>query len=136
MRAEGPASLDLPADAAFVATARIFASSLARHYAVDEDAVEDVKLAISEACAVYVRTGTDSTIRVSIEPHDDRIRFEVSGPPIPPVPEGDDTPLTPSDFAARTGAEVIRALFEGSEIVTDGGRSVVRFAVPVGAPGG
>jgi anti-sigma regulatory factor (Ser/Thr protein kinase) len=136
MRAEGPASLDLPADAAYVATVRIFASSLARHFAVGEDAIEDVKLAISEACGLYVRTGADTAIQLRVEPLEDRIRFEVSGPPIPPVPEGDDTPSTPSDYAARTGAEVIRALFEGSEIVTDGGRSVVRFAVPVGAPGG
>ncbi|MGH2725237.1 MAG: ATP-binding protein [Actinomycetota bacterium] len=130
------ASLELPADAAFMATARIFSSSLARHFAANEDRVEDVKLAISEACAAFIRTGTEATIRVEVEPGDGCLRFEVSGPPLPPIPHDDDTPATPSDFAARTGSELIRALFEGSEIVTDGQRSTVRFAVPLGAAEG
>lgn len=122
------ASLELPADAAFVATARIFAASLARHFAVEEDRIDDLKLAISEACGLFIRAG-DEVIRVDVEPAAGELRFEASGPALPPAPENDDTPSTPSDFAARTAAELIGALFAESEIVTDGQRSVVRFSV-------
>lgn len=125
------ASLELPADAAFVATARIFAASLARHFGVDEDRVDDVKLALSEACGLFIRAPGEGDLTVTVEPAAAGLRYETSGPALPPVPTSDDTPVTPSDFAARTGAELIETLFAESEIVTDDQRSVVRFSVPL-----
>src|ERR687892_1210056 len=47
--------LEIPAQAAYVSTARLFVGAVARHFGVEEDSVEDLKLAVSEACNAAIR---------------------------------------------------------------------------------
>jgi hypothetical protein len=44
----------------------VFASSVARHYGLADDVVEDVKLAVSEACTDPVEAGAGGEIRLEI----------------------------------------------------------------------
>ena len=122
-------TLELPKDPAFVATARMFASSLARHFEVDEGVIEDLKLAVSEACtrALATLNGNDEPIALSASRDNGRLTFEVS--------QGDAVEVTdkPSQeqLSAGLSLELITALFEDAEIGADpAGRPVVRFSIP------
>ena len=125
-------TLELPHDAGLVATARMFASTLARHFEIDEDVVEDIKLAISEACKRALAAEDQARgVSVTAASDDGRLVFEVSQGELAPVAE-EDTP-TPSNeqLAAGLSLELIAALFEDAELATDaGGKPVVRFSVP------
>jgi serine/threonine-protein kinase RsbW len=122
-------TLELPKDPAFVATARMFASSLARHFEMDEDVIEDLKLAVSEACtrALATLNGRDEPIAVSASLDNGRLTFEVS--------QGDPTKVaekpTQEQLSAGLSLELITALFEDAELSADpAGRPVVRFSIP------
>jgi anti-sigma regulatory factor (Ser/Thr protein kinase) len=124
-------ALELPNDPAFVATARLFASSLARHFEIDENIVEDLKLAISEACKRAL-AAKDEHRRLSVSAAKDngRLVFEIPQGDLPP-PVQEDTP-TPSNqqMAAGLSLELISALFDDAEMATDAeGLPVVRFSV-------
>ncbi|HEX2031470.1 MAG TPA: ATP-binding protein [Actinomycetota bacterium] len=125
----GPeATLELPPDAAYIATARIFGSALARHYGVPEGAIEDLKLALSEACAALVR-GSGERMLLAATPLDGRLRYRVTGGALPGAgPAEDDTPSS----LASVGLELIRALFEDAEITAGDQRASVSFSVPAG----
>lgn len=125
-------TLELPSDPAFISTARIFVCSLARHFEIDEEVIEDLTLAISEACTrALAAEETDGSLSVSAETADGRLTFE--------IPQGDlrkpvaaETP-TPSHEALARGLslELITALFEDAELgVGDQGRPVLRFSIP------
>lgn len=122
-------TLELPKDPVFVATARMFASSLARHFEIDEDTIEDLKLAVSEACtrALATLNGKDQPIALSASRDNGRLTFEVS--------QGDATKVaerpTQDQLSAGLSLELIAALFEDAEFAADpDGRPVVRFSIP------
>lgn len=127
-------TLEIPPDAAYVATARLFAASVARHFAVDEELIPDLKLAISEACAGDILTGTGgSGIRVSATAGDGRLGFEVTQPEqveASSEPSTDSTP-TPGE-TAKLALEVIQALFEDAQVVDGPDGRVIRFGAPTG----
>ncbi len=110
---------------------RIFASSLARHFGVEEDTVEDLKLAISEACARALAADGSRRIEVRAAQADGRITFEIPQGALASPPDDLSTP-TPSSAAMAAGfsLELVGALFEDAE-VADGpeGRPVLRFSV-------
>ena len=123
-------SLEIPGDPAFMATARMFASSLARHFEIEEDVVEDLKVAISEACGrALASKASDQPITLRIARDEGRLVFEVSQGDLRPVAV-EDTP-TPSheELAAGMSLELITALFEDAELSSDDlGAPVVRFS--------
>lgn len=128
------ASIELPADAAYMATTRIFGAALARQAGADEESVEDLKLAISEACASFIRAGVeDRPIRVQVLVTRGRLSFRISGAALAEIPRGEETPSTPGRFAAQVGGEVIQALFTDAEIVPHGDGSLIRFSLPLGS---
>jgi anti-sigma regulatory factor (Ser/Thr protein kinase) len=124
-------ALELPPDPAYLATARLFASTVARQLEVDEERIEDLKLAVSEACTVGMTSG-DSPLRLAATHQDGRLFFEVTvrGPEMDPLPDLGD------DVGATLGTGLIEALFEGTEILPlpEGGR-VIRFEVKVPSSG-
>ena len=126
-------TLEMPREAAYMATARLFAASVARHFGVDEELIPDLKLAISEACAGEILSGTGETeVRISAASQNGLLRFEVSQPEETPSPSIAATGNTPSPGeTASLGLEIIQALFEDAEVVdaADGGR-VLRFGAP------
>ena len=126
-------TLELPPDPAFMATARMFASSLARHFEIDENVVEDLKLAISEACSrALAADGGEDPVSLNVERDDGRLVFEISQGELPGAGASEDTP-TPSHAELATGLslELITALFEDAELARDArGGSVLRFSIP------
>lgn len=124
-------TLEIPPDAAYIATARLFAASVARHFAVDEELIPDLKLAISEACAGDILIGGGrSPIHISATAGEDRLGFEVTQPAEaePPGAPSESTP-TPGE-TAMLAMEVIQALFENAEVVDGPGGRVIRFGAP------
>ena len=113
--------LELVADAALLATARLFAAAAARAGGRDGDVVEDVRLAVSEACARSIRGAADSD-RISIDAHvgPRGVAFVVEGPS---GPSGDDD---------IDGLDLVAALFPTASTSDDASRSTVRFDAPSG----
>lgn len=119
--------LSLPSRAEHLGTARSFAAAIARHYEVAGEAVEDVKLAISEACVDALVAGTP--ISLSARRDGDAIRFEIDAPET-----SEDSPERAELDALGSPAriELIASLFPGAELVTADGRRALRFSLPLG----
>jgi len=117
--------LDIPAVPVHLGTARTFSSQIARHAGVEDSVVEDVKLAVSEACAGSVDpvgAGERVVIRSRLGP--EAIAFEVEG-------GGDFAPDRSQDGPARL--DLIRTLFPDASLDRqDDGRTTVRFSFPLG----
>jgi hypothetical protein len=111
----------------------MFASSLARHFEVEEDVVEDLKLAISEACsrALAAANGDGRGMSLTVARKDERLVFEVTQGEIPPATEHDTPTPSQEELAAGMSLELITALFEDAEMTADPeGHPVVRFSIP------
>ncbi len=127
----GPFVLDLPPAPAYVSTARLFVGSVARHFGADETAIEDAKVAVSEACASAMRSldGSGEGVHISIEKQAEDLRFEVEAD----IDTGGGEASTTEDVIRSLGVELIRALFPGAETSqAPGARTTLSFAVPTG----
>lgn len=107
--------LELAADPALLATARLFAAAAARAAGCDDDTVEDVRLAVSEACARSIRGAHDGD-RVSIDAHVGiaGVAFVVAGP----------AGLSDDEI---DGLDLVATLFPSASTTGDGDRTTVRF---------
>lgn len=119
--------IELRPDPAYVAPARTFAYELARQSGVAEELLDDVKVAVSEACTRALgSTGHPDGLRVKAERRGDRLFFE--------IPQGETPPAATSTTDRLTAAlslELITVLFEDGEATVDqDGVPVVRFSVP------
>lgn len=75
--------LEVLRDPALVRTVRLVAAAFARRHRVTEDVVEEVRLAVGEACAVMIgtdeaTTSDDGVLRVSLS-REDGLHVEVTG---------------------------------------------------------
>jgi len=118
-----PVSLTIPAAAAWVRVARLAASGVAAPLGLGLDDIEDLKLAIGEACGDRLEVGAaERTLTV---------RFHASGTELIVEVEGD-SPDPPAGSEAGDGEGYALALMEA---VTDGvvricaasGRTVIRM---------
>jgi anti-sigma regulatory factor (Ser/Thr protein kinase) len=75
----GEMTLEIPADAAYAVTARLFVVAAARDLGVSEEATEDLRLAASELVANAVEAGGVGSIRLALRGDPGTVRFEVSG---------------------------------------------------------
>jgi serine/threonine-protein kinase RsbW len=137
-----PFLLEFPPEAHYVSTARIFAAGVARSFGADEDLVEDLKVAVSEACTSAIRArqdgGADDPVRLSAHRDVDVLLFEAEDTGI--IPAGDSpepviqsTGSTSEDIARRLSLETIRALFPSTEIVPNhqgGGNIRISLVLP------
>jgi len=125
--------LEIPPDPEQIRTARLFAAASARHFGIDEERVEDLKVAISEACTnamkAHRHSGLGDPIRVIATPDPGGVRFAVVDagagfdPPEALVEAEDDAP--PSGITEGTlGLALIGALFPGAEIERNAGRGM------------
>ena len=124
-------SLEVPADPAYIGTARIFASTLARQFEVPDETVEDVKVAVSEACSRALAGTGDDRISITVQTLDGRLAFEIEQTEVRAPAGGSDTP-TPSASELATGLslELVSALFDDAEVVSTAAGPVLRFSVP------
>lgn len=117
--------LEIPAVAVYLGTARSFSSQIAQHAGFDEAMVEDVKLAVSEACAGSVGSpGSHERVVVRSTWKSRIVAFEVEG-------SGDFDADRSEEGPARI--DLIRTLFPDASLARhDGGRTTVRFTLPLG----
>jgi anti-sigma regulatory factor (Ser/Thr protein kinase) len=110
--------LELESDPSLLATARLFAASAARAAGCDDDVVEDVRLAVSEACARSMRAGRDGD-RIGIGATLDAggVAFAIEGPS--GRPDDDDI----------DGLDLVATLFPSTVTTVEGHRTTVRFDV-------
>jgi serine/threonine-protein kinase RsbW len=134
--------LSVPPDPGSVAMARMFAASVARHFGCDEDVVEDVKVAMSEACTNAVKAhesaGVSEPIRIIAAPIENGLQFEVidAGEGIDPTGTAVDPTATPPSglYEGSLGLVLIRSLFGSLDIGQNRGRGTrVRFTATVSA---
>jgi serine/threonine-protein kinase RsbW len=125
-------TLDLPPDPAYVSAARLFAATVARQAGVSQDSLDDVKVAVGEACARALATAPDRLLSLVVERGDGRLAFEISQGAAPSVSPSDLTSTpTPQELAAGLNLELITALFDDADVVQGaGGTPAVRFSVP------
>lgn len=123
--------LTLPAEPAFVSTARLFASAVARHFGCGEEEVHDVKVAVSEACASALRAGADGgSLNIWATRQGPRLTFEVEGAAVPGKPPRPGAPG--EEIAPALGLELIRALFEDARFApNERGGTNLTFSLPV-----
>jgi serine/threonine-protein kinase RsbW len=131
--------LDIPADPEHARTARLFAAAVARHFEVDEERVEDLKVAISEACTnamhAHRAAAVDDSIRIVARPEAGRVVFDVvdAGAGFDPV-EAMSTAMdyTPPAglFEGSLGLVLIRSLFPGMQIARNPDRGMT-VSIPV-----
>jgi anti-sigma regulatory factor (Ser/Thr protein kinase) len=114
--------IELVADPALLATARLFAAAAARAAGCDDDVVEDVRLAVSEACARAMRGAVDGD-RIGIDAHLGlaNVAFVVEGPRGPAADDDID------------GLDLVAALFPSATTSADGRRATIRFDAPAGS---
>jgi anti-sigma regulatory factor (Ser/Thr protein kinase) len=115
--------LSLPPDSQHLGTARSFAAAVARHFSVSGEAVEDLKIAISEACVDALVAG--QPIRVVAEDEGRTIAFTVD------APEGDEGAdrAALDELGAPARIEVIRSLFPDAAVTADDGLRRIRFSL-------
>jgi serine/threonine-protein kinase RsbW len=121
--------------------ARLFAAAVGRHYSCSEDVVEDLKVAMSEACTnavkAHERVGADVPIRIVAMAQETSLLFEVidAGEGIDLDADVLDASATPPVglFEGSLGLVLIRSLFESVEITRNEHHgTVVRFTAPFG----
>ena len=123
--------LTLPSRSDQLGTARSFAAAVARHYAISGEAVEDLKIAISEACVDALVAG--EPIQVRAEDAGRAVEFSVEAPE---QGNGAERALDASERAeldelgAPARIELIRSLFPDASVTADGGRRAIRFSLP------
>ena len=130
--------LDVAPEPEHARTARLFAAAAARHYGVAEERVEDLKVAISEACTNAFRAHTDAGIsdpvRVVAVAEAGGVRFSVvdagRGFEPPPPDAGKDYTPPGGIFEGSLGLTLIHSLFPDAEISRNTGAGMtVSFVV-------
>jgi anti-sigma regulatory factor (Ser/Thr protein kinase) len=72
-------TLEIPAEAAYAVTARIFIVTAARDLGASDGTVEDLRLAASELVANAVEAGQPGPIRLTVRAHPTGIGLDASG---------------------------------------------------------
>lgn len=128
--------LDLRPEPRYVGTARAFAASIARHFDCSEDCVQDIKVAISEACSNAIKahssSKTPTPVRLVVEHDDDRLKYEVvdSGGGFDTDSVESRTIAADELFEGGIGLMLIRSLFPSTEVFRNSERGMtVRFSV-------
>jgi len=129
--------LEFDPDPQLVPTARMFAATVARQLGCPEDAVLDLKIAVSEACtsALEGSSVVEQPVRLAVTENGDDLVYEVTDPSygfrsIPDEPsEVFDQVASgvPDDQQMRLA--LIRALFPTAEVATVDQQSAIRFRV-------
>ncbi|HEY7659846.1 MAG TPA: ATP-binding protein [Actinomycetota bacterium] len=124
---EPSASIRIPPSSAYLATVRAFVGAIGRHCACSEEAVEDLRLATTEACAQAIEDGvaTDG-IDVRAWVLGDRLRMEVE----PAGAIGSRSTDRDSDAPPDVRRALITALDPEATFADAGGHLVVRLSVP------
>ncbi|MDR2133221.1 MAG: ATP-binding protein [Clostridiales Family XIII bacterium] len=117
----------IPGKPEYVRTVRLAISSLAGSAGFDIEAVEDIMMAVSEACSNLVCHGVcarDASYEVSCEMFGDRIVIRVENSP-DCCEEGENAERRPVSFReGGIGLNIIRTLMDEVDVLSDAGRGM------------
>jgi serine/threonine-protein kinase RsbW len=110
--------LRIPAEPEWVGVARLAAAGIASRLDLPIEDLEDLKLAVAEACNCCIQNGGSGDLRIDYELHADRIAIIVErsgalGKTAQPPASGDDSEL------GGLGVFLIRALMDDVTYVSD-----------------
>ncbi|MHA6762165.1 ATP-binding protein [Streptacidiphilus sp. PAMC 29251] len=119
-----------------VRTARLVAAAVARRAGVDESVLDEVRLAVGEACSravsLHRRSGIDDAVRVTLVEQEKRFFIEVGDGVGGPEMNGHTAEGEGDDAAeAAMGLAVISGLVDDLDISSDADGGVVRMSWPV-----
>jgi hypothetical protein len=117
-------ALELPSLAEHLGTARSFAAAVARHYGVSGEEVEDLKIAISEACIDALVSGDRLSIRATSNGHG--VQFEVHAPELI---DGGPERQALDELGTPARIDLIHSLFPDARAEMADGRRVIRFSI-------
>ncbi|KJK59512.1 anti-sigma regulatory factor [Saccharothrix sp. ST-888] len=121
-----------------VRTARLVAAAVARRVGVDESVLDEVRLAVGEACSravgLHRRGGIDGAVRVALIDQEKRFFIEVedeAGPAgVPSADRGEDSDAEEDAL----GLAVITGLVEDVEVTNGAEGGLIRMSWPVSDP--
>jgi hypothetical protein len=120
-------SVSIARDPALVRTVRLIAAAVARRASPDEEFVEEVRLAVGEACALMVGEDASSadpvTVRLAI---DDRLCVDVVADGPVAVSDSPD-----SDVDGVEPWALLRGLIDDLSVERDGDRTTLSMSWPV-----
>lgn len=123
-------ALTLPRDARHVGVMREVAGCILTELRAPTDAVEDVQLAVTEACANAVRHAVGTAeYSVQLDVGQDSCEVEIVdvGPGFTPPVEADDDGLLDMEAESGRGLTLIRALVDDLHFDRDGGDNRIRL---------
>ena len=134
--------LEIPAEPEFVGLVRLFVSSLATtRRELADDRIDDLKLAVSEACTnaidAHAHSDTDDRVIVRWAEADDRLEIAVndSGPGFDPSSLPQHPPVTDPErlnFERGLGIPLIRSLVDEVDFNTSNGGTTVTLVMYCG----
>lgn len=128
----GPVTLAIPARPEFVGVVRLAVTSLARELGLDEERVDDLKIAVSEACTNVMApsdgSGAPGQISMAWDSADESATVEIAGEGAAGAAE----PSAEADSGASRYSfshDLLEALMDGYEVESGPGGSTVRLTV-------
>lgn len=127
--------ISFPAEPLHVSTARIFSAAVARHFGADAADIEDLKIALTEACGSaisHAKSGISEPVRISATPGAGMLTYEVNGhrrTELLNTPAGEIWQSTEEQMIALS-AELISALFPDAEFIDKPEGTFFRLSVP------
>ena len=119
----------IPPRSVYVGVVRLAVASLARYAGLDEDKVDDLRIAVSEACTnavlAHEEAGTEDPVVVKWTDEEDRLVVDVLGPIEPPASALEDS----HGFSTRSvlSQALLDSLVDESEVFTHGGTTRSRL---------
>ena len=126
-----------------VRTARLVAAAVARRAGVDEAVLDEVRLAVGEACTravgLHMSHGVDSPVRVALIEEEKKFSIEVGdeAAAVPPRTPGSRPAAKSDDDEAEgeMGLAVISGLVDDVEVTADDKGGLIRMSWPVTGAG-
>jgi anti-sigma regulatory factor (Ser/Thr protein kinase) len=123
-----------------VRTARLVAAAVARRAGVDEAVLDEVRLAVGEACSravgLHQSNGISAPVRVLLTEEEKQFSIEV-GDEAPRSAPGDRAPGSGGDVEAEEdemGLAVISGLVDDVEVTTGENGGLIRMSWPTAPP--
>ena len=119
-------SILIPPSPVHVASARAFVGAVGRHFGCSDEAVEDLRLAATEACSQALRESPGDPIELRAWLDDDSLRLEIE-----PSGRFDRASDEDGDLSVDERLALIRSLFPDASFSERDGRPVLILSVQV-----
>jgi serine/threonine-protein kinase RsbW len=124
-------TLYVPGKAEYVSTVRLAVSSLAAQAGFDVEIIEDIKVAVSEACSnilCHSQIGDDRTYRVECTRHEGKLEITVADDGVGFDADNYETPEPDCLHVGGLGIYIIKALMDEVEVTSrDGAGAVIKM---------